>query len=157
MKAEKSLAMKMKIVDEDILGPKHKVLERTAIFDPQTEELLADENEILATTLKYNIGVLTKNKGATQDLPEVQKKNKLNKDIMKDKTKGAPLSAKTYTAVLKHFKKKKKNMFRHITKRDTTSKTQCTYTWRTSWTMKWYQTHMTTQNFWDCGKVKAAS
>ena len=33
MKAEKSLGMKIKIVDEVILGPKHKVPERTAIFD----------------------------------------------------------------------------------------------------------------------------
>ena len=57
MKAEKALAMKIKIVDKVIMGPKHKVPERTAIFDPQTEELLTDENEILATTLKYNIGV----------------------------------------------------------------------------------------------------
>ena len=35
---------------------------------------------------------------------------------MKDITKGEPLSAKTYKAVLKHLKNKNKNMFRHITK-----------------------------------------
>ena len=35
---------------------------------------------------------------------------------MKDKTKGDPLSAKTYKAVLKHLKKKNKNTFHHITK-----------------------------------------
>ena len=35
----------------------YKVPERCAIFDPKTEELITDENEILATTLKYNIGV----------------------------------------------------------------------------------------------------
>ena len=35
---------------------------------------------------------------------------------MKDKTKGEPLSLKTYKAVLKHIKKKNKNMFRHINK-----------------------------------------
>ena len=87
-----------------------------AIFDPKTEELITDKNEILTTTLKYNIEVLTKNNVATQDLPEVLEKNMLHENIMKDKTKGAPLSAKTYKAVLKHLKKKKKNMFRHITK-----------------------------------------
>ena len=92
------------------MGPKHKIPERCAIFDPITEELITDENEILATTLKYNIGVLTKNKVATQDLPEVMEKNELHEEIMKDKTKGDPLSAKTYKAVLKHL------MFRHITK-----------------------------------------
>ena len=75
MKAEKALAMKIKIVDKVLRGPKHKVPERTAIFDPKTEELITDENERLATTLKYNIGVLTKNKVAEQDLPEVEKKN----------------------------------------------------------------------------------
>ena len=62
--------------------------------------MITDENEILAKTLKYNIGVLTKNKVATQDLPEVMEKNELHKKIMKDKTKGAPLSVKTYKAVL---------------------------------------------------------
>ena len=60
MKAQKSLSMKIKIVDEVIMGPKHKVPERTALFDPKTAELLTDENEILEATLKYNIGVLTK-------------------------------------------------------------------------------------------------
>ena len=68
--------MKVKIVDEVLRGPKHKVPERTAIFDPKTEELITDETKILATTLKYNIGVLTKNKVTEQDLPEVQKKKK---------------------------------------------------------------------------------
>ena len=68
--------MKIKIVDKVIMGPKHKVPERTALFDPKTAELLTDENEILAATLKYNIGVLTENKMATQDLPEVEKKRR---------------------------------------------------------------------------------
>ena len=45
--------------------------QRCAIYDPKTEELITDENEILATTLKYNIGVLTKSKVATQDLPRI--------------------------------------------------------------------------------------
>ena len=51
-----------------------------------------------------------------QDLPEVQKKNKDQEEIMKDNTKGETLSLKTYKAVLKHIKKKKKNIFRHINK-----------------------------------------
>ena len=90
------------------MGPKHKIPRRCAIFDPVTEELITDENKILATTLKYNIGVLTKNKVATQDLPEVMKKNELHEKIMKDTTKGEPLTVKTYKAVLKHLKKKTK-------------------------------------------------
>ena len=53
---------------------------------------------------------------ATQDLPEVREKNIVHEEIMKDKTKGEPYSLKTYTAVLKHLKKKDKNMFRHINK-----------------------------------------
>ena len=52
MKAEKALAMKVKIVDEVLRGPKHKVPERTAIFDPKTEELITDENIIRNT--KYS-------------------------------------------------------------------------------------------------------
>ena len=38
MKAEKALAMKVKIVDEVLRGPKHKVPEWAAIFDPKTKE-----------------------------------------------------------------------------------------------------------------------
>ena len=68
--------MKIKKIEETLMGPKHKIPERCAIFDSVTEELITDENEILATTLKYNIGVLTKNKVATKDLPEVMKKKK---------------------------------------------------------------------------------
>ena len=60
--AKRSVVMKVKTVEEMLMGPKHKVGERCAIFDPVTEELITDENEILSTTLKYNIGVLTKNK-----------------------------------------------------------------------------------------------
>ena len=70
--------MKIKIVDEVIRGPKHRALERTALFD-----LLTNENEILEATLKYNIGVLTKNKVAKQDLPEVEKKIEDHERIMK--------------------------------------------------------------------------
>ena len=78
---------------------------QTAIFDPKAEELITDENKILATTLKYNIGVLTKNKVTDQDLPEVQKKKRKNHlEIIEHKTKGEPLSLKTYKAVLKHIK-----------------------------------------------------
>ena len=79
IKAERELAMKIKKVEESLLGPKHKITERCALFGPKTEELITDENEILATTLKYNIGVLTKNKVATQDLPEVLEKTNCTK------------------------------------------------------------------------------
>ena len=41
------------------MGPKHKPAEMCAIFDPVTNKLITDKNEILSTTLKYNIGVLT--------------------------------------------------------------------------------------------------
>ena len=88
------------------MGPKHKAAERCAIFDPVTEELITDENEILATTLKYNIGVLTKNKVTEQDMPAVKSKNELHKKIMKDNTKGEPLTVETYNTVLKHLKNK---------------------------------------------------
>ena len=72
---------------------------------------------------------------------------------MKDKTKGAPLSAKTYKAVLKHLKNKNKNMFRHITKAGQYFQDAMFI----SWTTNLYQTHRTTQNFSDFGKLKAAN
>ena len=106
IKAEKAIAIKVKKVEETLMGPKHKAAERYAIFDPVTEELITDENEILATTLKYNIGVLTKNKVTEQDMPEVISKNELHEKIMKDTTKGEPLTVETYN--IKQWK--------HITK-----------------------------------------
>ena len=48
--------MNVKQVDKVIRGPKHKVPERTAIFDPKTEESITDKNKILSTTLKFNLG-----------------------------------------------------------------------------------------------------
>ena len=55
---------------EVLMGPNHKAAERCAIFDPITNDLITDENLILSTNLKYNIGVLTKHKVAEQDIPE---------------------------------------------------------------------------------------
>ena len=52
IKAKKALSMKVNKVEETLMGHKHKAPERCAIFDPVTEELITDENEILATTLK---------------------------------------------------------------------------------------------------------
>ena len=48
-------------VGEFIIGHKHKPAERMAIYDPENNDLITDENEILATTIKYNVGVLIKN------------------------------------------------------------------------------------------------
>ena len=45
IKAEKAVAMKVKKVEETLMGPKHKAAERCAIFDPVTEELITDENK----------------------------------------------------------------------------------------------------------------
>ena len=88
IKSHKSLQMKIQVVDEIIRGPKHKARERTALFDPKTSELLTDENEILEATLQYNIGVLTKNKVAKQDIDEVKEKTDEHDRIMKGKKTG---------------------------------------------------------------------
>ena len=58
------------------MDPKHKPAERTAIYEPTTQNLLTDESEIFKATLNYNIGVLTKNKVQPQDLKDVMKKKK---------------------------------------------------------------------------------
>ena len=59
---------------------------------------------------------LTKKRVAEQDIPKVENKNKLHEGVMNDSTKGEPLAIKTFQDVLNHFKKKNKNMFRHINK-----------------------------------------
>ena len=57
-------------------------------FKHKEEELITDKNEILATTLKYNIGVLTKNKVSEKDIPEIEKRNKLHEWVINDTSKG---------------------------------------------------------------------
>ena len=54
IQAAKTVTDKIQKVGEFIIGPKHKPAEGMAIFNPVTNELITDENEILATTLKYN-------------------------------------------------------------------------------------------------------
>ena len=53
--------------------------------------------------ISSNIGVLTRNKVATQDLPEVREKNIVHEDIMKNKTKGEPVSIKNIYSSTKAF------------------------------------------------------
>ena len=60
--------------------------------------------------------MLTKNKVAELDIPEVKSINELHEKIMNDTTKGEPLTMETYKTVLKHLKNKDKNKFRHINK-----------------------------------------
>ena len=65
------------------------------------------------------MGCLQQKTITEQDLPEVENENKLHEWVMNDTTKGEPLTVKTYQDVLKHLKKKEKNMFRHINKSGT--------------------------------------
>ena len=104
LKAEKTVSAKIQRVGEVIIEPKHKPAERCAIFDPVTNELITDENEILSTTLKYNIGVLTKDKVAEQDLPEFEEQNKPHEWVINDTSKGRTTSCKKVQEVLKYLK-----------------------------------------------------
>ena len=112
IKLAKSVTEKIIKVREFIIGPKQKPAERMAIYDPENNDLITDGNEILATTLKYNIGVLTKNNVQPMDLQSAIEKNTIHESVLKDTTKGEPLSEKTYKDVLAHLKKKNKKMFR---------------------------------------------
>ena len=91
-----------------VMGPKHKPAERTAIYEPTTQDLLTDEKNILDATLKYNVGVLTKNKVQPQDLEETKNKQELHNQIMTsdDKRHTEPLKDKTNRNVSAHLKKR---------------------------------------------------
>ena len=54
--------------------------------------------------------MLTKNKVAEQDIPEIKSKNEVHEQVMNDTTKGEPLSMETYKTVLEHLKNKNKNI-----------------------------------------------
>ena len=88
-----------------VMGPKHKPAERTAIFEPATKVLLTDEQQIREATLKYNVGVLTKNKVQEQDMETVKAKQQTHDKIMNEESKkyGEPLKDETYRNVLKHL------------------------------------------------------
>ena len=51
IQAAKTVTDKIKTVGEIIIGPKRKPAERMAIFDPVIDELITDENKILAKIL----------------------------------------------------------------------------------------------------------
>ena len=62
-----------------ILGPKHKPVERMAIYQPTTQDLLTDPKDILATTLKYKVGFLKKKKTAKpEDMGDAKRQNDLH-------------------------------------------------------------------------------
>ena len=82
IKLAKSETEKIMKVEEFIICPKHKPAERTAIYDPENNDLITDEQEILATTLKHSVEVLTKNKFQTMDLQSVIDKNTLHESVM---------------------------------------------------------------------------
>ena len=50
-------------VGKIVMGPKHKPAERTAIYEPTTQDLLRDEKNILEATLRYNVGVHSRPEG----------------------------------------------------------------------------------------------
>ena len=80
----------------------HKPAERTAIYEPTTQDLLTDEKNILEATLRYNVGVITKNAVQPQDLKETKNKQELHDSIMTGDVKRLtePLKDKTYRDVL---------------------------------------------------------
>ena len=101
-----------------VMGPKHKPAEQTAIYEPTTQDLLMVEKKLRDATLKYNVGVLTKNKVQQQDLEATKEKQNQHDRIMTEATKrhGEPLKDKTYRKVLK--KKEQKDVQTHYKSRN---------------------------------------
>ena len=69
------------------MGPKHKPAECTAIFEPATKDQLTEEQKIREATLKYNVGVLTKNKVQEQDMEATKAKQQTHEKIMDEDVK----------------------------------------------------------------------
>ena len=86
-------------------GLKHKPAERTAIYEPKTQNLLTDESKILKTTLNYNIGVLTKIKVQPQDLDAAKKDQDLHKKRFEE-----PQKRETYRDVIGYLGNRNKNV-----------------------------------------------
>ena len=77
LKETKSTTEKIMKVGVFLVGPKHKPVQKTAIYEPTSKSLLKDATEILDATLKYNLGVLTKNGVQPTTRPKRGRRKKL--------------------------------------------------------------------------------
>ena len=102
---------------EIIKGPKIKPSEPMCINDPQTGELITDEETIKKVTLEHNVKILTKNKIRPQDMEDRIEKQRHHQGIMNKGDKESwQLDRKLYNKVLGRIQEKGKNMFNLLNK-----------------------------------------
>ena len=79
----KDVNKKMYKLRSIIKGPKTQPQERMAINDPETGELITEDEEIKRVSLQHNVKILTKNKMREEDKVEFKMKREKHNEIMK--------------------------------------------------------------------------
>ena len=104
---------------EKVVGPKVGPAEPSCINDPNTGDLIRNNEEIKSKSLAHCVKILTKNPIRECDREELKRKEENHERIMNMKDNGEYiLDKKLYKAVLKDIKTKNKGMFKLLNNAD---------------------------------------
>ena len=102
---------------ENIKGPKKGGLEAVAIVDPETNDLKTSKKEIMETTVKYCVNLLTNNAPDAGYEKDIAIKNKLHEVRMNQKTDNDEMfDAEDFQNAVKRFSAKNKSCYDYLTK-----------------------------------------
>ena len=108
----KDLNQKIYKLKRAIIGPKLTAQETMAINDPETGELITDNEKIKEVSLQHNIKILTKNKPREKDKEEIKLKKENHERIMNKNNKDSwELDREMYKKSTQMIKEKGKKMF----------------------------------------------
>merc|ERR1711902_92248 len=106
----KDVNKKMYKLRSIIKGPKTQPQETMAINDPQTGELITEDEEIKRVSLAHNVKILTKNEPREEDKDEIMMKREAHLGIMnKGNQHEWKLDRGTFLKVMEKAKEKNKN------------------------------------------------
>ena len=113
----KDVNKKMYKLRSIIKGPKTQPQERMAINDPETGELITEDEEIKRVSLQHNVKILTKNKMREEDREEFKMKSEKHNEIMKkDNLDEWKLDTNTFMRVMEKAKEKNKGFYKLFNK-----------------------------------------
>ena len=113
----KDITQKMYNMRKVIKGSKVQPQETMAINDPQTGELITEDEEIKRVSLAHNVKILTKNEPREEDKDEIMMKREAHLGIMnKGNQHEWKLDRGTFLKVMEKAKEKNKNFYKLFNK-----------------------------------------
>merc|ERR1711884_954487 len=113
----KDITQKMYNMRKVIKGSKVQPQETMAINDPQTGELITEDEEIKRVSLAHNVKILTKNEPREEDKDEIRMKREAHLGIMnKGNQHEWKLDRGTFLKVMEKAKEKNKNFYKLFNK-----------------------------------------